>query len=270
MGPGSRCGCRWSSSSPRIHTSSPIGHIGRMNTLAAMDERDLDPDPLKQFERWFAEARDAGLAAPEAMALATATPDGRPSVRMVLLKERRRARLRLLHALREPEGRRARGEPSRGAPLPLAAARPPGSHRRAGGPHRGRGVGGVLRHAAAREPPRRLGLTAEPHRSTSRDELERLYADAKERFPGAEVPLPPHWGGFRLEPDCLRVLAARRRPAARPGALRARGWSLAASPARALGVTNAQEHVAEAERAERPREGHAETGPGADRHPQVA
>ena len=57
-----------------------------MNTLAGMDERDLDPDPLKQFERWFAEARDAGLAAPEAMALATATPDGRPSVRMVLLK----------------------------------------------------------------------------------------------------------------------------------------------------------------------------------------
>ena len=51
-----------------------------------MDEHDLDPDPLKQFEQWFAEARDAGLAAPEAMALATATPDGRPSVRMVLLK----------------------------------------------------------------------------------------------------------------------------------------------------------------------------------------
>ena len=55
-----------------------------MNTLAPMDTRDLDPDPLKQFEHWFAEARDAGLAAPEAMALATATPDGRPAVRMVL------------------------------------------------------------------------------------------------------------------------------------------------------------------------------------------
>ena len=66
---------------------SPIGRVGpRRVTLAAMDERDLDPDPLRQFERWFAEARDAGLAAPEAMALATSTPDGRPSVRMVLLK----------------------------------------------------------------------------------------------------------------------------------------------------------------------------------------
>ena len=38
-----------------VHTSSPIGHIGEMHILAGMDERDLDPDPLKQFERWFAE-----------------------------------------------------------------------------------------------------------------------------------------------------------------------------------------------------------------------
>ena len=51
-----------------------------------MDERDLDPDPLRQFEAWFAEAQEAGVEVPEAMALATATPDGRPSARMVLLK----------------------------------------------------------------------------------------------------------------------------------------------------------------------------------------
>lgn len=51
-----------------------------------MDERDLDPDPLRQFGLWFDEARDAGIEAPESMALATSTPDGRPSVCMVLLK----------------------------------------------------------------------------------------------------------------------------------------------------------------------------------------
>jgi pyridoxamine 5'-phosphate oxidase len=49
-------------------------------------EADLDPDPLRQFEAWFAEAREAGEPAAEAFALATASPDGRPSVRMVLLK----------------------------------------------------------------------------------------------------------------------------------------------------------------------------------------
>ena len=51
-----------------------------------LDEADLDPDPLRQFESWFAAARDAELQAPEAMALATVTPDGAPSARMVLLK----------------------------------------------------------------------------------------------------------------------------------------------------------------------------------------
>ena len=50
-----------------------------------MDMDDLDPDPLRQFERWFEDAAGA-VEVPEATALATATPDGRPSVRMVLLK----------------------------------------------------------------------------------------------------------------------------------------------------------------------------------------
>src|SRR3990170_212738 len=58
-----------------------------MHTLDAMDERDLDPDPLRQFRRWFDEARDAGVEVPESMALATSTPEGRPSLRMVLLKD---------------------------------------------------------------------------------------------------------------------------------------------------------------------------------------
>src|SRR5687768_11245921 len=51
-----------------------------------MEERELDPDPLRQFERWFEDARAAALPVPEAMALATATAEGRPSARMVLLK----------------------------------------------------------------------------------------------------------------------------------------------------------------------------------------
>jgi pyridoxamine 5'-phosphate oxidase len=52
-----------------------------------LDERDLDPDPVVQLRRWLAEAREAGIELPEAMALATATPDGAPSARMVLLKD---------------------------------------------------------------------------------------------------------------------------------------------------------------------------------------
>src|SRR5437764_2284647 len=50
-------------------------------------EGDVDLDPFRQFERWFADAREAGIELAEAAALATATPEGRPSVRMVLVKE---------------------------------------------------------------------------------------------------------------------------------------------------------------------------------------
>ena len=50
------------------------------------DEADADPDPIEQFRRWFDEALAADLHEPNAMTLATATPDGRPSARMVLLK----------------------------------------------------------------------------------------------------------------------------------------------------------------------------------------
>ncbi|HEX6700583.1 MAG TPA: pyridoxamine 5'-phosphate oxidase [Gaiellaceae bacterium] len=54
--------------------------------MAELLEADVDPDPVRQFGRWFEEAQQAGIRVPEAMAVATATPEGRPSVRMVLLK----------------------------------------------------------------------------------------------------------------------------------------------------------------------------------------
>ena len=181
--------------------SSAIGRIGQMNTLAAMDERDLDPDPLTQFERWFAEARDAGLAAPEAMALATATPDGRPSVRMVLLKD---ADERASTSTRTTRAARAASSTANPHAALLFHWQPLGRQVRIEGrvePHRGRGVGGVLRHAAAREPPRRVGLAAEPPARRAGPSSSASTPRREERFPGDEVPLPPHWGGFRLEPD---------------------------------------------------------------------
>src|SRR5688572_26237652 len=51
-----------------------------------LNEADLDPNPFQQFREWFDQTIAAGLPEPNAMSLATATPDGRPSARMVLLK----------------------------------------------------------------------------------------------------------------------------------------------------------------------------------------
>ena len=110
---------------------------------------------------------DAGIEVPESMALATVDAR-RPAVRADGAAERSgRAGLRLLHEPGEPQRRRAGGEPARGPPLPLAATRPPGARRRPRRADLGRGVGGLLRHAAASEPNRRLGVAPEPaaHRS---------------------------------------------------------------------------------------------------------
>jgi pyridoxamine 5'-phosphate oxidase len=54
--------------------------------MASLDVTDVNPDPLAQFRQWFAEAQQAEIREPNAMTLATATPDGRPSARVVLLK----------------------------------------------------------------------------------------------------------------------------------------------------------------------------------------
>jgi pyridoxamine 5'-phosphate oxidase len=149
-----------------------------------MDERDLDPDPLKQFERWFAEARAEGLAAPEAMALATATPDGRPSVRMVLLKDAGEQGFDFFTHYDSRKGGELAANPY--AAL-LFHWQPLGRQVRVEGP-----VGRIATEESeayfvTRPLESRLAAWASPQSRPleSRDDLERRYADAKERFPGA-------------------------------------------------------------------------------------
>ena len=165
-----------------------------------MDERDLDPDPLRQFQRWFAEARHAGLAAPEAMALATATPEGRPSVRMVLLKSADERGFDFYTHYESRKGRELAANPR--AAL-LFHWEPLGRQARVEGRVGRIPTGESEAYFGTRPLESRLAAWASPQSSplASRDELERLYADVETRFPGDEVPLPPHWGGFRLEPD---------------------------------------------------------------------
>jgi len=148
-----------------------------------MDEHDLDPDPLQQFRRWFDEARAAGVEVPEAMALATSTPDGRPSVRMVLLKGADESGFAFHTNYESRKGGELDANPQ--AAL-LFHWQPAGRQLRV--------EGRVERRLAAWASPQSRPLA-------DRAELERLYADAVARFPGEDVPRPPQWGGFRLVPD---------------------------------------------------------------------
>ena len=169
---------------------------------APLDPATFSPDPLVQFRRWFDAARDAGIRQPEAMALATAAPDGRPSVRMVLLKgvdargfrffthyDSRKGReiaanprvALVLHW--EPIGRQVRIE-GEAAEVPAQESteyfltRPEGS-----------------RFAAAASP------QSEP--IPSRADLEARVTRLRELHPHGQVPRPPRWGGYRVRPEAI-------------------------------------------------------------------
>jgi pyridoxamine 5'-phosphate oxidase len=162
-------------------------------------ELTLDPDPLAQFHAWFADAR-AALEQPDAVALATATPDGRPSVRMVLLKRADEQGFGFHTNLDSRKGVELAANPR--AAL-LFHWQPLGRQVR---------IEGAVEAAPAQESeayfrtrplPSRLAAWASPQSRplADRAELERRYAEATARFEGDDVPLPPHWGGFRLVPD---------------------------------------------------------------------
>jgi pyridoxamine 5'-phosphate oxidase len=160
---------------------------------------DLDADPLVQFRRWFDEAA-AVVELPEAAALATADAAGQPSARMVLAKRVDEGGFRF-HTGRGSRKARELGENPRGA---LLFYWPPlGRQVRVEGPvervsddesaeyFRTRPRGGQLAAWASAQ--------SEP--IGSRGELEARFADLGREFEGREVPLPPHWGGYRLVPE---------------------------------------------------------------------
>jgi pyridoxamine 5'-phosphate oxidase len=162
-------------------------------------ETDVDADPLRQFRAWFEEARAAGIRAPEAVALATASAEGTPAVRMVLVKEADERGFAFHSHYASRKGRELAENP-RAALLfywdPLGRqVRIEGRVERldedeSAAYFRTRPRGGRLAAWASRQ--------SEP--VTGREALEEAFAEAGERFP-AEVPRPPGWGGYRLRPE---------------------------------------------------------------------
>jgi pyridoxamine 5'-phosphate oxidase len=161
--------------------------------------RDLDPDPLRQFERWYEEAGRV-LEFPEAVALATAPPGGQPSVRMVLAKHFDEHGFRFHTGL---GSRKARELDATGRGALLFYWHPLGRQVRIEG--RVERVSDDESEEYFRTRPRdgqiAAWASAQSEVIGSRDELERRVAELEREFEGREVPLPPHWGGYRLEPE---------------------------------------------------------------------
>jgi pyridoxamine 5'-phosphate oxidase len=155
---------------------------------------DLDPEPLKQFREWYAEAGN------DAVALATAARDGWPSARMVLLKGADERGF-VFHSSYESRKARELAENPRAALLFYwhdlgRQVRVEGDVEQVD-----RGESETYFKTRPRGGQLAAWTSSQSEPIGTRDELEERFAELERTFEGDEVPLPPHWGGFRLVPE---------------------------------------------------------------------
>lgn len=177
-------------------------------TVRGLSERDVENDPLALFERWFRDARRAGLFLPESMILATSTSDGSPSARTMLLKGFDERGFRFFTNYESRKGREL-AQNDRAALVFLWGILQR-QVRIAGRVER-------LSEAESREyfatRPRgsQLGAWASNQSSVipNRGALDARFREHEERFRGSDVPLPPYWGGYRLVPRTIEFWQGR-------------------------------------------------------------
>jgi pyridoxamine 5'-phosphate oxidase len=165
-------------------------------------------DPIALFGRWFDEAHDAGIYLPESMALATATADGKPSARQVLLKSFDERGFVFYTNYESRKGLEIAQNPRA-----ALAVHWPILHRqvRINGSVEKTSPEESEAYFASRPRGSRIGAWASDQSSVleSRDELENRFRKVQERFAGGEVPLPPFWGGYRIDPEVIEFWQGR-------------------------------------------------------------
>jgi pyridoxamine 5'-phosphate oxidase len=173
-----------------------------------LDEQALLPDPLAQFETWLADARGVGMIDPTAFTLATVSPDGRPSARVVLFKGLYDAGLSFYTSYESRKGRELEARPlaaatfwwdrlERQVRFEGAVARLPRDQSR--------------RYFESRPRASQLGaLTSRQSQVVaSRAELDARFDENERRLQDQAVPLPEHWGGYVLRPDTVEFWQGR-------------------------------------------------------------
>jgi pyridoxamine 5'-phosphate oxidase len=167
-----------------------------------LDEEDVDPDPLRQFSAWFDEAKRAGIRLPQAMTLATASPGAVPSARLVLLNRFDDDGF-VFHTNHESrKGRELEQNPRAALVFYWDEL---GRQVRVDG--RVERVGEEESAAYFATRPRGAQLSAWASRQSepvaSRQALEDSVARRADEFADGDVPLPSHWGGYRVAPETI-------------------------------------------------------------------
>jgi pyridoxamine 5'-phosphate oxidase len=166
-----------------------------------MNERDLFEDPLDQLRAWLDEAQEA-IPRPHSMTLATATPGGRPSARVVLLRGLDDRGVTFFTNRTSRKGEELDANPYAAAVVHWwdlgRQVRIEGSVERTADAE-------SLEYWSTRPRGSQVAAWSSPQSRllSGRDELEARVDETEERFAGGEVPLPPFWGGYRLLPASI-------------------------------------------------------------------
>ncbi|MCW2807965.1 MAG: Pyridoxamine 5-phosphate oxidase [Marmoricola sp.] len=177
---------------------------------AGLDTPDLEPDPVAMFRRWMHHTIVSGLHEPNGMVVSTVSPEGRPSARMVLLKGVDERGFVFYTNYDSRKGHDLEANPAASLLFPWHDLQ---RQVRVEGTATKVSRAESEAYFAARPRGSQLGAWASPQSRdvSSRDELDRLYADAEARFAAdAEVPLPPQWGGYRVRPDLMEFWQGRK------------------------------------------------------------
>lgn len=187
---------------------SDLADLRKEYMQRGLDEAEMDPDPIRQFQAWMAAAVAAAHPEPNAMAVATATPDGAPSARMTLLKGLDERGFVFYTNYESRKGAELAANP-RAALLFFWVLL-----------ERQVRVEGRVERVSADESDayfhsRPLGsqlgawASAQSQVIASRETLEQSYSEFEQSFAGSEVPRPPLWGGFRVIPQVIEFWQGR-------------------------------------------------------------
>jgi pyridoxamine 5'-phosphate oxidase len=176
--------------------------------LEGLDEKTIDRDPIKQFQIWFNDAIAAKLPLPEAMTLATATPDGKPSARMVLLKQVDHDGFVFFTNYRSSKAEQLDANPYAALEFNWALL-----------DRQVRVEGSVVKTSAQesreyfgtrpRESQIGAWASAQSQAIESREVLEQRAHELEALYLNREVDRPEHWGGYRLKPERIEFWKSR-------------------------------------------------------------
>ena len=188
---------------PRDPTASRYEHAAR-----GLRRRDLDPDPIKQFSNWFTAAIEAEIRDVNAMSLATAGRDAKPSVRVVLLKGFDQDGFVFFTNYESEKGVQLEDNPYAALAfywieldrqIRIAGKAEKTSRQESEAYFHSRPIGSQLGAWASRQSEVLDG----------RRVLDARMAEMTERYGDKPIPLPPHWGGYRVKPDTIEFWQGR-------------------------------------------------------------